>query len=93
MSLATEDLGTGMRTVVAIVGAQSLGLPLERVRPGIGDSALPPVPVAGGSQSTASVGPAIQKAAESAKTKLIQLAAGDKKSPFSGINDLSYENA
>jgi xanthine dehydrogenase YagR molybdenum-binding subunit len=92
MSLATEDLGTGMWTVVAIVGAQSLGLPLERVRPEIGDSALPPAPVAGGSQSTASVGPAIQKAAESAKAKLIQLAAGDKKSPFSGINDLSYEN-
>ena len=44
VSLATEDLGTGMWTVVAIVGAQSLGLPLERVRPEIGDSALPPGP-------------------------------------------------
>jgi len=94
VSLATEDLGTGMWTVVAIVGAQSLGLPIERVRPDIGDSALPPAPVAGGSQSTASVGPAIQKAAESAKTKLIQLAVRDKKSPFSGmkLEDISYEN-
>jgi xanthine dehydrogenase YagR molybdenum-binding subunit len=92
VSLATEDLGTGMWTVVAIIGAQSLGLPIERVRPAIGDSALPPAPVAGGSQSTASVGPAIQKAAESAKTKLIQLAVRDKKSPFSGMNDVSYEN-
>ena len=92
VSLATEDLGTGMWTVVAIVGAQSLGLPIERVRPEIGDSALPPAPVAGGSQSTASVSPAIQKAAESAKAKLIQLAGGDKKSPFRGINDISYEN-
>jgi xanthine dehydrogenase YagR molybdenum-binding subunit len=81
-----------MWTVVAIVGAQSLGLPIERVRPEIGDSALPPAPVAGGSQSTASVSPAIQKAAESAKAKLIQLAASDKKSPFRGINNISYEN-
>jgi xanthine dehydrogenase YagR molybdenum-binding subunit len=92
VSLATEDLGTGMWTVVAIFGAQSLGLPIERVRPEIGDSALPPAPVAGGSQSTASVGPAIQKAAESAKTKLIQLAVRDKKSPFSGMKDVSYED-
>jgi xanthine dehydrogenase YagR molybdenum-binding subunit len=92
VSLATEDLGTGMWTVVAIVGAQSLGLPIERVRPDIGDSALPPAPVAGGSQSTASVGPAIQKAAGSAKANLIQLAVGDKKSPFSGMSDISYEN-
>ena len=53
---------------------------------------FPRAPVAGGSQSTASVGPAIQKAAESAKTKLIQLAAGDKKSPFRGTNDLTFEN-
>ncbi|MGA7125227.1 MAG: xanthine dehydrogenase family protein molybdopterin-binding subunit [Chthoniobacterales bacterium] len=92
VSLATEDLGTGMWTVVAIVGAQSLGLPIERVRPAIGDSALPPAPVAGGSQSTASVSPAIQKAAESAKANLIQLAIRDKKSPFSGMTDVSYEN-
>ncbi|HZC35705.1 MAG TPA: xanthine dehydrogenase family protein molybdopterin-binding subunit, partial [Chthoniobacterales bacterium] len=92
VSLATQDLGTGMWTVVAIVGAQSLGLPIERVRPYIGDSALPPAPVAGGSQSTASVAPAIQKAAESAKAKLIQIAVRDPKSPFNGMSDLSYEN-
>jgi xanthine dehydrogenase YagR molybdenum-binding subunit len=92
VSLATEDLGTGMWTVVAIIGAQSLGLPIERVRPEIGDSALPPAPVAGGSQSTASVSPAIQKAAESAITNLIQLAVRDKKSPFYGMKNVSYEN-
>lgn len=92
VSLATQDLGTGMWTVVAIIGAQSLGLPVERVRPEIGDSALPPAPVAGGSQSTASVSPAIQKAAESAITNLIQLAVRDKKSPFYGMENVSYEN-
>jgi xanthine dehydrogenase YagR molybdenum-binding subunit len=31
VSLATEDLGTGMWTVVAIVGAQSLGLPIVKL--------------------------------------------------------------
>src|SRR5260370_34437975 len=81
-----------MWTVVAIIGGQSLGLPIERVRPEIGDSALPPAPVAGGLQSTASVSPAIQKAAESAITNLIQLAVRDKKSPFYGMKYVSYEN-
>jgi xanthine dehydrogenase YagR molybdenum-binding subunit len=38
------------------------------------------------------VGPAIQKAAESAKTNLIQLAVRNKKSPFNGMKDVSYEN-
>jgi xanthine dehydrogenase YagR molybdenum-binding subunit len=92
VSLATEDLGTGMWTVVAIVGAQILGLPIERIRPEIGDSALPPAPVAGGSQSTASVTPAILKAAESAKVKLIQVAVEDANSPFYGMTDVSYDS-
>jgi xanthine dehydrogenase YagR molybdenum-binding subunit len=92
VSLATEDLGTGMWTVVAIVGAQCLGLPIERIRPEIGDSGLPPAPVAGGSQSTASVSPAILKAAESAKAKLIQVAVHDVNSPFYGMTDVSYDS-
>src|SRR5260370_38228638 len=81
VSLATEDLGTGSWTVVAIIGAQSLGLPIERGRPEKGDSALPPAPVAGGSHATASLRPAIHKAAESAITTLIQIPLRDKKAP------------
>jgi xanthine dehydrogenase YagR molybdenum-binding subunit len=92
VSLATEDLGTGMWTVVAIVGAQCLGLPIARIRPEIGDSGLPPAPVAGGSQSTASVSPAILKAAESAKAKLIQVAVHDANSPFYGMTGVSYDS-
>lgn len=92
VSSATEDLGTGMYTVLAIVGAQSLDLPYERVRAVLGDSALPPAPGAGGSQSTASVGPAVVAAADLAKKKLIEVAAKDQKSPFQGAKpeELSY---
>jgi len=94
VSSATHDLGTGMYTVLAIVGAQSLDLPYERVRAVLGDSALPPAPVAGGSQSTASVGPAVVVAADLAKKKLIDLAAKDQKSPLHGAKpeELSYIN-
>ena len=85
VSSATQDLGTGTWTVLAIVGADSLGLPIEKIRTELGDSALPPAPTSGGSTSVSSVTPAIQKAAESAKKKLIQLAIKDKKSPFFGM--------
>jgi xanthine dehydrogenase YagR molybdenum-binding subunit len=92
VSSATQDLGTGTWTVLAIVGADCLGIPLQRIRTELGDSALPPAPTSGGSTTVSSVTPAIQKAAESAKKKLIQLAVKDKKSPFFGmkIDDLSY---
>jgi len=92
VSSATHDLGTGMYTVLAIVGAQSLGIPYERVRAVLGDSGLPPAPGAGGSQSTASVGPAVVAAADSIKKKLIDVAVKEKKSPFHGakLEELSY---
>jgi xanthine dehydrogenase YagR molybdenum-binding subunit len=89
---ATLDLGTGMWTVLAIVGAETLELPIDRIKPDLGDSALPPAPGAGGSQSTGSVAPAVQKAAESAKNKLIQFATKEKRSPFFGSNAVSYKN-
>jgi xanthine dehydrogenase YagR molybdenum-binding subunit len=94
VSSATHDLGTGMYTVLAIVGAQSLELPYKRVLAVLGDSGLPLSPGAGGSQSTASVGPAVVAAAESVKKKLIEVAVKDQKSPFHGARpeELSYAN-
>ena len=92
VSSATQDLGTGTWTVLAIVGADSLELPIEKIRTELGDSALPPAPTSGGSTSVASVTPAIQRAAESAKKKLIQLSIRDKKSPFFGMNDVVYKS-
>lgn len=59
---ATHDLGTGMYTIIAQVAAQTLGLPLDHIDVRIGDSGLPRAPVAGGSQSTASVAPAVADA-------------------------------
>ena len=47
VSSATHDLGTGMYTVLAIVGAQSLGIPYERVRECLAILACRPRPVPG----------------------------------------------
>jgi len=77
----TQDLGTGTYTLMAQVAAQTLGFPLERVRAELGDSRFPEAPVSGGSQSAASVMPAVQAAASALRDKLIALAVGDEFSP------------
>jgi xanthine dehydrogenase YagR molybdenum-binding subunit len=56
----TQDLGTGTRTIVAIVAAETLGLPISGVKPEIGDSILPFSGGSGGSTTAASVSPAIR---------------------------------
>ena len=58
----TQDLGTGMYTMMAQTVMQELDVPWEQVEVKLGDSTLPKAPVSGGSQSTASVGPAVKDA-------------------------------
>ena len=82
----TQDLGTGTYTVMTQVAAEALGLPPEKVRFELGDSALPKAPVSGGSQSVASVSPAVQAAAAAVRGKLVALAIADRKSPLSGAS-------
>lgn len=80
----TQDLGTGTFTVMTQVAADALGFPLDKVHFQLGDSSLPPAPVSGGSQSVASVSPAVREAAMQARAKLIALAVADSASPLSG---------
>ncbi|MTD56219.1 xanthine dehydrogenase family protein molybdopterin-binding subunit [Amycolatopsis pithecellobii] len=92
VSSATADLGTGMWTVLAILGADALGIPLERVRPDLGDSALPNNYGAFGSASTAGVAPGVRAAADSATRALTRLALDNPRSPFHGMapDDVRY---
>src|SRR5439155_1494231 len=55
----TQDLGTGTRTLVAIVAAEIFGLKPERISVRIGDTQFPPSGASGGSTTAASVCPAI----------------------------------
>jgi xanthine dehydrogenase YagR molybdenum-binding subunit len=84
VSSGTQDLGTGTYTIMTQLAAQTFGVPLERVRFLLGDSTLPPAPVSGGSQSAASVAPAVQAAVEALRSKLVQLAISDDASPAFG---------
>jgi xanthine dehydrogenase YagR molybdenum-binding subunit len=60
----THEIGNGAYTAVAITASDKLGIPIEHVDVVIGDSELPPAPVAGGSNSTASVCNAVALACE-----------------------------
>ena len=55
VSMGTQDLGTGCRTVVGIVLADTFGLPLDAVTVNIGDSKYPPAGASGGSTTTGGV--------------------------------------
>jgi len=67
---ATQDLGTGTRTVIAIVAAETLGLPLSAIQVNIGDSALPVSAGSGGSGTVGGSGAAVRRAAVDARAQL-----------------------
>lgn len=71
-----QDIGTGTLTSARLVAAEELGLPLDHVTAVGGDTA-PNVygPVAGGSQTTPSVLPAVRSAAGKVRKTLLQLAS------------------
>jgi xanthine dehydrogenase YagR molybdenum-binding subunit len=70
VQLAAHEIGTGVMTVVGQMAAERLGIPLDRVHVELGDSKLPPVPVAGGSNQTASCCTVVMKACDAIMAKL-----------------------
>ncbi len=83
---ATHDLGTGAYTAFTQISSEQLGLPFEKIRFELGKSDYPFGPVAGGSNSTATVGKALHELAEALHQTLAQLAIKDPKSPLQNQN-------
>jgi xanthine dehydrogenase YagR molybdenum-binding subunit len=79
---ATQDIGTGTYTNLAQLAAQKTGVPLDKIEVALGDSALPPGPISGGSLATESVVPAVFAAAEGAIAALRKIATTTPGSPF-----------
>ncbi|MGF6771601.1 xanthine dehydrogenase YagR molybdenum-binding subunit [Paraburkholderia sp. GAS199] len=90
----TQDIGTGTYTVMTQVAADALGFAPEKIHFALGDSSLPRAPVSGGSQSAASVSPAVRDAASQARSQLIALALADAASPVHGmpLDDITVDN-
>jgi xanthine dehydrogenase YagR molybdenum-binding subunit len=72
---ASHELGTGIRTVAGQMAAEQLGVEMSQVQVETGDTDLPPAPVSGGSNSTASVCSAVLLACRQIQQKLFQAAA------------------
>jgi xanthine dehydrogenase YagR molybdenum-binding subunit len=62
VQVGATDIGTGARTVLAQIAADTLDVPLDRIRIRIADSDFGNAPVAGGSMGTSSWGAAVVKA-------------------------------
>lgn len=83
---ATHEIGNGAYTVLAITASDRLGIPIDKIDVKIGDSELPPAPVSGGSNSTASVCNVVAMACEQIRTRLAAAASASAESPFQGTD-------
>jgi xanthine dehydrogenase YagR molybdenum-binding subunit len=61
---SSQEIGTGVRTVSAQMAAERLNVDISAVTVEAGDTNLPPAPVAGGSNSTASICSAVLTACD-----------------------------
>jgi xanthine dehydrogenase YagR molybdenum-binding subunit len=84
-----QDIGTGTRTLMAVIVAEELGLKPEQIKVSLGNTTWPIGPGSGGSRTAPSIGPAARNGAFQAKNKLLALAA-----PKLGVEvtDLRIEN-
>lgn len=91
---ATSDIGPGTYTVITMIAAEYLGLPVEKIKFELGHTDLPSSPAQGGSWTTASVGAATVGASRAVLTKLIETANKDTNSPFTNttFEQLNFEN-
>ena len=69
--LGSQDLGTGTRTVIAIVLAETFGLGVGDVTVRIGDSSYPPSGGSGGSTTVGGVSASTRRAAQNALEELL----------------------
>ena len=77
---AAHDIGTGAYTVIGMIAAERLGVPLEKVDVQLGDSDLPPAPGAGGSNTTASVCNVVAKACDEIRARIANAAVASQDS-------------
>lgn len=82
VSSAATDIGTGTYTVMAMIAAEAMGLPLEDVTFQLGDSTLPVAPIEGGSSHVTTVGSAVAGVCEKLQKTILKHAQKLNDSPF-----------
>ncbi|MFK5596362.1 molybdopterin cofactor-binding domain-containing protein [Methylobacterium sp. HMF5984] len=69
--MAMTDIGTGTYTILAQIAGEMMGLPVERIRVEIGDTAYPAAAGSGGSFGAGSAGSALYVACDNLRNKLV----------------------
>jgi xanthine dehydrogenase YagR molybdenum-binding subunit len=75
VSLGSQDLGTGTRTVIALTAAETLGLQIPDIKVNIGDSAYPPSGASGGSTTVGGVSASTRRGTTDALAQLFAAVA------------------
>jgi xanthine dehydrogenase YagR molybdenum-binding subunit len=75
VNIGTQDLGTGTRTIITQVAAESLGLPMNAIKLSIGTNDLPADSASGGSTTVGGVSASTRKASINALYKLFDVVA------------------
>src|SRR5580704_17949449 len=70
VKMGTQDIGTGTRTTIIIVAAETLGIPIEAINLYIGDTLYPPSGGSGGSTTPGGVSSSTRRAAVDAREAL-----------------------
>ena len=70
VKMGTQDLGVGTRTALAIVAADTLGLPIEAIKISIGDNRYPPSGASGGSTTIGGISSSTRRASLDALDQL-----------------------
>jgi xanthine dehydrogenase YagR molybdenum-binding subunit len=86
VEIAGHEIGNGAYTVIGQMAAVKLGVPVEQVSVAMGDSDLPPAPIAGGSNSTASTCSAVLTVCEQIRQRLFKALM-----PNEGVADKTKE--
>lgn len=104
---AVQDIGSGIRTVMAQILAEQFGVPPEKIAVKVGDTNYPEGPNSGGSVTTLSLTPAVRDAAWQASQKFLaeiapalgasaddlELVNGEVRSKSGKISALSFKRA
>jgi xanthine dehydrogenase YagR molybdenum-binding subunit len=81
IELCSQDLGTGTRTVIVMVAAETLGLPVSAIKLNIGDNKYPPSGSSGGSTTVGGVSSSTRKSTMNALEKLYEVVAPSLDAP------------
>ena len=86
LNMGASDIGTGTKTVMAMVLAEELGVPLERIQIENADTGTTEFATAsGGSKTVPTEAPTVREAALAVKRQLFELAAEELKIPASEL--------